>query len=81
MVQVKEVRDRCGAKEAEEEGMPSGEPYSGRREDDEEVMKMVMKRRRVERPEVLGGQASKGKTRPRNFSGEGLRTESRSIAN
>lgn len=77
MVQVKEVRDRCGAKEAEEEGMPSGEPYSARREED----KMVMKRRRVERPEVLGGQASKGKTRPRNFSGEGLRTESRSIAN
>lgn len=57
--------------------MPSGEPYSARREED----KMVMKRRRVERPEVLGGQVSKGKTRPRNFSGEGLRTESRSIAN
>lgn len=34
---------------------------------------MVMKRRMVERQEVLGGQASKGKTRPRNFSlGRGL---------
>lgn len=42
---------------------------------------MVVKRRMVKRQEVLGGQVSKGKTRPRNFSGEGLRTESRSIAN